>query len=103
MKEDSFQVKVEFSGYAAKHVRERIWSHDQVVDEKGDGNLELTFTATSDIEALSWILSYGHEAQVLEPDFTTEQAKRYTSSTCFSRLMSIIFPIVLAAYLYLGR
>jgi hypothetical protein len=38
--------------------------------------------------------------QVLEPDFTTEQAKRYTSSTCFSRLMSIIFPIVLAAYLY---
>ena len=75
MKEDSFQVKVEFSGYAAKHVRERIWSHDQVVDEKGDGNLELTFTATSDIEALSWILSYGHEAQVLEPDWFVEEVR----------------------------
>ena len=69
MKDDSFQARVEFSGYAAKHVRERIWSHDQVIDEKRDNVLELTFTATSDIETLSWVLSFGHEARVLEPDW----------------------------------
>ena len=75
MKEDAFQVKIEFSGYAAKHVMERIWSHDQVINEKGDGVLELTFTATSDIETLSWVLSFGHEARVLEPDWFVEEVK----------------------------
>eukprot|EP01028_Stygiella_incarcerata_P000252 TRINITY_DN10324_c0_g1_i1.p1 TRINITY_DN10324_c0_g1~~TRINITY_DN10324_c0_g1_i1.p1 ORF type:complete len:380 (-),score=122.47 TRINITY_DN10324_c0_g1_i1:126-1265(-) len=38
--------------------------------------------------------------QVLEPDFPTEQVKRYSSSTGFSRIMSVLFPIGLAAYLY---
>ena len=75
MKEDAFQIKIEFSGYAAKHVRERIWSEDQVINEKGDGVLELTFTATSDIEALSWVLSFGHEARVLEPDWFVEDVR----------------------------
>ena len=73
MKEDVFQIRVEFSGYAAKHVRERIWSHNQIIKEKKGDKIELTFTATSDIEALSWILSYGHEAQVLEPAWFVEE------------------------------
>jgi len=73
MKEDAFQVKIEFSGYAAKYVRERIWSHDQVINEKEDGVLELTFTATSDVETLSWVFSFGHEARVIEPDWFVEQ------------------------------
>jgi len=73
MKEDSFQARVEFSGYAAKHVKERIWSHDQVIKEKKGDKIELTFTATSYIETLSWILSYGHEARVLEPDWFVEE------------------------------
>ncbi len=73
MKEDSFQARIEFSGYAAKHVKERIWSHDQIIDEKGNGVLELTFTATSGIEILSWVLSFGHEARVLEPDWFVEE------------------------------
>jgi predicted DNA-binding transcriptional regulator YafY len=33
----------------------------------------LTFTATSYIEALSWILSYGHEARVFEPEWFVEE------------------------------
>ncbi len=73
MKEDSFQAKIEFSGYAAKHVKERIWSYDQVIKEKKDEKIELTFTATSYIETLSWILSYGHEARVLEPNWFVEE------------------------------
>jgi len=75
MKEDSFQARVEFTGYAAKNVKERIWSHDQVIDEKGDEVIELTFTATSDIETLSWVLSFGHEARVLEPYWFVEQVR----------------------------
>jgi len=73
MKEDFFQARVEFSGYAARHVKERIWSHDQVIKEKKGNKIELTFTATSYIEALSWILSYGYEARVLEPEWFVEE------------------------------
>lgn len=72
MKDDSFQAKVEFSGYAAKYVKERIWSHNQTIKEKQGDKIELTFTAASYVESLSWILSYGHEARVLEPDWFVE-------------------------------
>ncbi len=73
MKDDSFKAKVEFTGYAAKHVKERIWSHDQIIKEKEDDKIELTFTATSHIEALSWILSYGHNARILEPEWLVDK------------------------------
>ena len=67
IKEEAFQIKVEFTGFAARYVKERSWSHDQEIVEKGNGKIELTFTATSEAEALSWILSYGYEARALEP------------------------------------
>jgi len=73
MKEDLFQVRVEFEGYAAMHVKERIWSTDQTIKEKSDGRIELIFTASSYIETLSWILSYGHEAKVIEPHWLVDE------------------------------
>ncbi|EMS78428.1 helix-turn-helix transcriptional regulator [Desulfotignum phosphitoxidans] len=73
MKEDLFQIRVEFEGYAAMHVKERIWSTDQTIKEIKDGRIELIFTASSYIETLSWILSYGHEAKVIEPDWFVEE------------------------------
>ncbi len=72
MKEDAFQLKIEFSGYAAKHVRERIWSHDQIIEDKNDDKIELTFTASSVPETIAWLLSFGSEAKVLEPDLLVE-------------------------------
>ena len=74
VKEDSFRAKVEFTGYAAKHVTERIWSADQVIKEKKNA-LELIFTATSYVEVLSWILSYGHEAKVIEPEWFVQEVQ----------------------------
>ena len=47
----------------------------QIIDEKEDGVLELTFTATSEIETLSWVLSFGHEARVIEPDWFADQVR----------------------------
>ncbi|MBF0413102.1 MAG: WYL domain-containing protein [Desulfamplus sp.] len=81
MKEDAFQLKIEFSGYAAKHVRERIWSHDQIIEDKNDDKIELTFTAASAIEVRCWILSFGHEARVLEPDWFVEDVKKELKKT----------------------
>jgi len=75
IKDDLFQIKIEFSGHAAKHVKERIWSHDQIIKEKKDEKIELTFTATSIVETLSWVMSFGHEARVIEPDWFVGEVK----------------------------
>ncbi len=73
MKEETFQVKVELSGFAAKYVQERTWSMDQTIEEKEDGKIDLTFSASSEEEVLSWILSHGQEARVMEPDWLIEE------------------------------
>lgn len=75
MKEDSFQVKVEFTGFVARYVKERVWSVDQEIIEHEDGKIELIFSATSEEELLSWILSHGHEARVVEPDWLIEMVQ----------------------------
>jgi len=75
MKDDPFQITIAFSGHAAKYVKERIWSHDQTIKEKNDEKIELTFTATSTVETLSWAMSFGHEAKALEPDWFVTKVK----------------------------
>jgi len=64
---EPFAVKVFFKPQAACYVSERIWSDDQKVTAQHDGSLELEFTATSRPEVLSWVLSFGREAELLEP------------------------------------
>ena len=63
-----FQVKVRIVPKAAMYVRERVWSDDQTIEELEDGGLLLTFTSTSELETLSWVLSFGGEAELLEPE-----------------------------------
>jgi len=72
IKEKAFKVVIEFSGYAAQYVDERVWSPDQKIAQKKDGKVELTFTASSAPELTSWILSFGAEAKVIKPDWLVE-------------------------------
>jgi len=81
MKEAVFQTTIKFSGYAAKYVQERIWSQDQIIKEKNDDAIELTFSAASPVETLSWVMSFGHEAKVLEPDWFVEEVKNEIQKT----------------------
>lgn len=62
-----FQVQVKVGPSAAAYVRERLWSGDQKIEYHADGGLTLVFTATSKPEVVSWVLSFGGEAELLEP------------------------------------
>lgn len=73
IKDKSFRVKIKFSGFAAKYVVERIWSPDQKVTKKKNGNIVLKFSASSKPEIISWILSWGHEAEVIKPKWLIEE------------------------------
>ena len=68
MKDESFQVEVEFRDWAASFVSERIWSPDQEILKKGKNKIILRFTASSEPELMSWLLSFGEQAKLIKPD-----------------------------------
>jgi predicted DNA-binding transcriptional regulator YafY len=66
IKDEKFEVEAEFTGWAAVFVEERIWSNDQVITRDGD-KTRIKFTASSEPEIISWILSFGDAARILKP------------------------------------
>jgi predicted DNA-binding transcriptional regulator YafY len=91
MKGKAFQVEVEFTGWAAQYVSERIWSLDQKISIIGKNKIQLTFSATSEEEVKSWILSYGAEVKILKPPYLIKTMRKalehmifqYSSCKCF--------------------
>jgi len=67
IKEKAFQVTAEFSADAARYISERVWSKDQKISRKNNGAIVLTFTASSEPEVITWLLSFGDSAKLLSP------------------------------------
>jgi predicted DNA-binding transcriptional regulator YafY len=88
IKDESFTVEAEFTGWAAVRITERTWSPDQVITKTGD-TVTLKFTASSRPEVLSWILSFGENGRLLRPDWLVDEVaqkieamtKSYTGTT----------------------
>ncbi len=72
------RVTVAFRRGAASYVAERTWSPDQRIRKHKDGSLRLTFTSTSRLEVISWVLSFGPDAELLEPKDLREEIKTRT-------------------------
>jgi predicted DNA-binding transcriptional regulator YafY len=75
-------VRALFRGPAADYVAERIWSRDQKQRRRRDGTLELTFTATSRLEVMAWILSFGPDAELLTPQDLREELREKAAAIC---------------------
>lgn len=73
IKGEPFKVEIEFWGWAAKFASERIFSPDQKLTRKRNGNIKLKFTATSDYELISWILSFREQAKLLKPKWLVDE------------------------------
>ena len=81
-------VKAWFSPYQARWIRERRYHPSQQIEMEEDGSLLLTLHVSGLAEVQRWLLSYGAEAEVLEPPelraALTEQIKKlvtiYTSA-----------------------
>jgi predicted DNA-binding transcriptional regulator YafY len=74
--EDPIRVVVRFSAESAIYARERTWGQEQTVDIHDDGSLTLAFTAAGKDEIKRWVLSFGADAQVLEPVELVESVKK---------------------------
>ena len=68
MHDELYSVKVKISPKWARWVGEKIWHESQKAKKNGDGSLELTFQVAGLDEIKRWILSFGLECQVLEPE-----------------------------------
>ena len=60
-------VRIRFSPYQARWIRERRYHESQVNEEQPDGGLIVTLRVAGTEEVRRWALGYGAEAEVLEP------------------------------------
>jgi predicted DNA-binding transcriptional regulator YafY len=68
MHDELYTVKVRISPGWARWVGEKIWHESQKVTKLSDGGLEMTFRVAGLGEIKGWVLSFGPEAVVLEPE-----------------------------------
>lgn len=73
---EKFKAKIRFSAHVAGFVAEKTWSDDQEVIENKDKSVDLCFTASNMQEVASWVLSFSHHAEVLEPQELREDMAR---------------------------
>jgi proteasome accessory factor B len=60
-------VRIRFAPRRALYVREHDWHPSQKIERLADGGIELTMEVGPGDELASWVLSFGADAEVLEP------------------------------------
>jgi proteasome accessory factor B len=75
VEENAMEVAVRFSPEIAHAVRDRLWHPTQKLKHESDGSAVISFTAGGKMEIISWVLSYGRHAELLEPADLREEVK----------------------------
>jgi len=73
--DEEYRVRIMFSREQAPYVEERTWHAGQAIERNDDGTIVLSFTANSLFELRRWVLSWGADAKVLEPDILARQVR----------------------------
>jgi len=65
---DIFTVKLQFSADVKRIIQERTWHPEQKLSENKDGSIILEMPASSLDEMMWFVLSYGRNVKVIEPE-----------------------------------
>jgi hypothetical protein len=65
---DLVTVRVIFARAVAPYIRERLWHPSQKLRDLPDGRVEMTLTVADTLEVRRWIVGYGVQAEVVEPE-----------------------------------
>ncbi len=76
MHDELHKVNVRISPAWARWVGEKIWHESQKVTKLHDGSLEMSFWVAGLDEIKRWLLSFGPEAAVLEPEKLREMLRK---------------------------
>jgi len=88
---EPIEVRVAFWGGAATYVGERTWSEGQRLTRRKDGALVLTFTTTSRLEVIAWVLGFGADAEVLGPKDLREELGNQANAI-LARYVNVVTP-----------
>jgi len=91
IKGDIVPVKVVFARSVARYVRDRLWHPTQKFRELSDGRLEMTMRVADTLEVRRWILGYGAQAEVVEPQ-TLREALRAEADALARKLAPTRLP-----------
>lgn len=73
--DNKFPIKILFKASAATYVAERRWSGNQRIEELPNNDIILYAEAGNEKECVSWILSFGANAELLQPAWLREKIK----------------------------
>ena len=73
---DPVQVAIHFSPKVAGYVNEKIWHESQIVEKQKDGSLIFKAEIAGTEEIKFWILRWGKDAVVLEPDSLRKEIQK---------------------------
>jgi predicted DNA-binding transcriptional regulator YafY len=73
---DRVCVRIRFSPRVARFVQEKRWHATQQMIQAQDGSLIVRLDLSSTVEVRSWVLSFGREAEVLEPQALRDEIAR---------------------------
>jgi len=71
-----WKVKIKFSAYQARWIKEKKWHTSQEIKENKDGSIILSMTINNLEEIKRWIMQYGKEAEVISPKSLREEMKK---------------------------
>jgi predicted DNA-binding transcriptional regulator YafY len=67
------EVTIRFSPGQAPYVQERTWHPSQKIEKRADGSIELTMRVADLWEVKRWLIGYGADARVLQPESLREE------------------------------
>jgi predicted DNA-binding transcriptional regulator YafY len=62
------RYRIWFSTEKARYIEERRWCADQEITRRDDGSIELVMSTSGWFDVKRWILSFGPDAELLEPE-----------------------------------
>jgi predicted DNA-binding transcriptional regulator YafY len=69
-------IRLEFTRDVARYVQESRWHRSQKLTVQKDGSLQAEFLLTDTQEIKRWIMSFGPNARVLEPQDLVKELQR---------------------------
>lgn len=73
--DDPMIFRIRFSADVARYIRERNWGRGQKITENPDGSLLLELHTSGWVDVKRWILSFGPDAEVIEPAMMREEVE----------------------------